>query len=145
MTVEMAITRKHIKQTDLKDVLASAEKELQETLAEAERLKEFITATRKLVGRRRAASASLSGGLILKRKRRANAMADQVVQILKDTKKPMHAQDIVTQLVERGYQFKTDKPSASVAVALARRSDQFEKVGPNTFDLVNKENVAVSG
>jgi hypothetical protein len=131
---------KHIKQGDLKDVLSNAERELQETLAKAERLKEFINATIKLVGKRRNGRASQNDNLLLLRKRRRTSIiADHAADILKDAGHPLHVRDIVAKLREKGTAPSGQHPETTLAVALARRNDVFEKVAPSTFALVKRE------
>lgn len=132
---------KHVKKGAFKDVLAEAERELQELTVRAERLKEFITATRKLVAKGVVQTNSTSGSVAFPpKRRRSNVLADHVSELLRKAGRPMHAKEIAAELEKQGQQVAV----ATIAVALIRRSDQFAKVAPNTFALVKPEEVNVA-
>lgn len=135
-----------ISKTDLKAQLAWAENELRETLDKAQSLSEYIAATRKLCGKKGPASTrqDLPGVAVIPHRRRTKTavLASQVVEVLRSAGQAMHVRDIVGELGKRGQPVIAKNPTNTVAVALARRSDQFAKVSPNTFDLVNKEGIA---
>lgn len=131
---------KHIKKAAFKDVLADAERELQELTVRAERLKEFITATRKLVAKGNVVSSANGSTAFPPKRRRSNVLADHVSEVLRKAARPMHAKEIAAELEKLGQQVAV----ATVAVALIRRPEQFAKVAPNTFELVRHEEVSVA-
>lgn len=123
----------------MEEAIQEAQAELQEVMARAERLKEFIAASKKLFARRGASASGpdISGfGPLIPRRRKTNALALEVTAILSDAKRPLHVSEIVAELQRREYRLNAKNPIGTVAVALSRRPDEFEKVGPNTFALV---------
>jgi hypothetical protein len=130
---------------DLKAQILWAENELQHTLARAQSLREYITATRKLAGKKAPEFEQqvLPGIRVIPRRRTKGAvLAKQVAEVLKSVGAPMHVKDIVERLAQTGNPVIAKNPLNTVAVALIRRADQFTKVGRNIFDLVNKEGKA---
>ena len=126
---------------DLKAQIAWAEEELKETLAHAESLKEYIVATRKLAGKKTQdyeQQAPPGVSVIRRRRTKGSELANQTAALLVAAGSSMHVRDIVTRLSESGNPVVAKNPINTVAVALARREDVFKKVGPNTFDLVNR-------
>lgn len=135
-----------LKPAELKAQLATAKSELKETLERVQQLRDFIAVTERLCRRKGsgATTAAASSVTIMPHRRRTKTalVAGRVAEILKAAGKPMHARDIVSKLAERGHPVMAQNPIAAVAVALARRPDQFKKMGSNTFDLVDREEKA---
>jgi hypothetical protein len=130
---------------DLNAQIAWAENDLRETLARAQSLREYITATRKLAGKKAPEfeQQDLPGITVIPRRRTKGAvLANQVADLLKAAGHSMHVRDIVKKLAEDGHAVIARNPTNSVAVALMRREDIFKKVAPNTFDLVSREKAA---
>jgi hypothetical protein len=125
---------------DLKASLIRAERELLHHLSRAERLREWITATKKLCGKRDQTPAQPPSGVMLipRRRTKTAVLATQVAEVLKAIGHPLHVDAIATELSKRGHPIMAKNPAATVAVALSRRPDQFTKVGPNTFDLAKE-------
>lgn len=130
--------------SDLRAQIAWAENELTETLAHANSLREYIIATRKLIGRKAPEyeQQELPGVTVIPRRRTKGAvLAKQVEDILR-TAGPLHVRDIVKRLAENGNPVIAKNPINTTSVLLMRRADQFRRVLPNTFDLVKKEGAA---
>ena len=131
--------------TDLRAQIAWAERELSETLARAASLREYISATRKLIGKKAPEyeQQDLPGVAVIPRRRtKGAALAGQVADVLRAAGGPMHVRDIVKKLAENGNPVIAKNPINTTSVLLVRRHDQFAKVSPNTFDLVKKEGMA---
>jgi hypothetical protein len=137
-------TTENLRQKELKETLARAENELKHTLERVQNLRDLIAVTRKLCGKPPASpDVSASVTMLPQRRRTKTAeLANQVADVLRAAGHPMHVKDIVARLAERGQAVIAQNPTATVAVALSRRPDQFEKVSGNTFDLVKKEGSA---
>src|ERR1700722_4701139 len=127
-----------LKNIDLKDALANAEAELVSVLKRAESLREWITVTKKLCAKNSKAAGISENEPIVKRRTRTSGLAQQIRDVLGEAGKPMHVDDIVKALQEQGHPVMAKNPKATIAVALSRRVDEFERVKPNTFALVNK-------
>lgn len=134
----------NLKQKELRETLARAENELKETLERVQNLRELIAVTRKLCGKPPVMPDVFSPVTILPQRRRTKTaeLASQVADVLRAAGRAMHVKDIVAKLAERGQAVTAQNPAATVAVALSRRPDQFQKVSGNTFDLVKKEGSA---
>jgi|SRR5208282_643565 len=125
---------------DLKGDLDKAEKELQELLRRAEYLREWITATKKLCGKLPNAAENQQPLAFMPRRRtKTSVLAAQVVEVLRSAGRPLHVDEIASELEKLGHPVAAKNPAATVAVALSRRTNQFARVAPNTFDLVQKE------
>jgi HB1, ASXL, restriction endonuclease HTH domain len=127
-----------LKNVDLKDALANAEAELVAVLKRAESLREWITVTKKLCAKNSKAAGISENEPIVKRRTRTSGLAQQIRDVLVQAGTPMHVDDIVKALQEQGHPVMAKNPKATIAVALSRRVDEFERVKPNTFALVNK-------
>lgn len=131
-----------VKRAVLEQGIREAQIELQELMARAERLKEYIAVSKKLLRRSvsRVSEANLSA--FVPRRRKTNALAQEVLTILASANRPLHVSEIIAELERRNYKLEAKNPTATVAVALSRRPDEFEKVGPNTFALaaIREEN-----
>jgi HB1, ASXL, restriction endonuclease HTH domain len=133
---------------DLKADLAKAEQELQELLTRAESLREWITATKKLCGKLSHSNEQNQQPITFMSRRRTktSVLAAQVSEVLLSTGRPMHVDSIAAELAKRGHPVMAKNPAATVAVALGRRTDQFTRVGPNTFDLAKEtKEIKVAG
>ncbi len=131
-----------LKKEDLRAQLASAESELQEYINRVQILREWIAVTRKLCGKKPLVTNQLTpAGVtqIARRRTKTSILASQVAQVLISVGHPLHVNEIVAELSRRGQSPTAENPAATVAVALARRPEQFVKVSPNTFDLVKKD------
>lgn len=64
-------------------------------------------------------------------------VSEAAYQILRDTGSAMHAKDICHRLIEGGLRIKGKTPVTSIATSL-KRDRRFRKVGPNTFEAVEK-------
>jgi hypothetical protein len=124
-----------LKNVDLKEALANAEAELAALAKRAESLKEWITVTKKLCAKNFKASGGMEAEPIIRRRTRNTTLAEQVQEVLREAKEPMHVDDIVESLKAKGHEVMAKNPKATVAVALSRRQDKFVKVKPNTFGL----------
>jgi len=124
---------------DLRDDLAKAEQELQELLARADSLNEWITATKKLCGKLTRSPDQQPLAFVPRRRTKAIELINRVSEVLRDSGKPLHVNAIAAELSKRGYPVVAKNPTATLAVALGRRPEYFTRVGPNTFDLVKKE------
>ncbi len=133
-----------LQKSSLKEVLAKAEHELQDITLRAERLKEFIASTRKLMGKALPGEAIHNSGASLFpiRRRRSNVIAEHVAEVLREAGDSLHVQAIVKRLEAKGHRVTAANPLATVAIALKRRPTEFEKVGPNIFALIKKEGEA---
>jgi hypothetical protein len=125
-----------LKNIDLKEALANAEAELVAVLKRAESLREWINVTKKLCAKNSKASVGLDVEPVVRRRTRNTTLAQQIHDLLVEVGKPMHVDDIVVALSEKGHPVMAQNPKATIAVALSRRLDEFEKVKPNTFALV---------
>ena len=136
-----------LKNTDLRAALASAEKELQEILARADQLREWIVVTRKLCQKKGKAGIGPETTPMVPgvRRTKATVLAQHVIEVLKAAGKPLHVETIVAELSRVGHPVTAQNPKAAVAVALARRPEIFARVGPNTFAIAEqsaKEKIA---
>jgi len=134
-----------LSKADLKAQIACAEEELSRILDRAESLREYIAAARKLAGKKAPeyVQQSLPGVTVIPRRRTKGAtLANNVAAILQDVGAPLHVRAIVLRLAEKGNPVIARNPINTVAVALARRTDQFKRTQPNTFDLVKRERQA---
>lgn len=58
--------------------------------------------------------------------------------LLREASRPLHVNDLYTQLVAGGFEFKGNNPTISIAVSL-NRNRRFCKVAPGTFDLIMRD------
>ncbi len=58
--------------------------------------------------------------------------------LLGEAKRPLHVNDLYTQLMTGGFEFKGNNPTISIAVSL-NRNRRFRKVAPGTFDLIMRD------
>ena len=129
-----------LNKTDLRAALESAKKELQELLTRTQHLREWIAVTEKLCSKRGKSMLSTEPAMVARPRRTKTAvLAGQVIEVLQAARKPMHVEEIIEGLERSGHPVNAKNPKATVAVALTRRTDQFRKVGPNTFDLAGGE------
>jgi hypothetical protein len=135
---------KKLKSVDLKDALATAEAELASVLKRADTLRQWIALTRR-VGASQSKSADTFevNGFIRSRRTKAVGVIKNVLEVLNEAGQPMHVDDIVEKLRDRGQLPAAKNPKATIAVALSRRTDQFRKTGPNTFGLASAPQDAV--
>lgn len=128
-----------LKNTDLKEALASAEAELAVVLKRAETLREWIAVTRKLCSPK--GSKNIIGPetapLPRGRRTKTTGLIQHVQEVLQAAGAPMHVDDILKKLTENNHPIMARNPKATIAVALSRRTDQFRKTGPNTFALAS--------
>lgn len=129
---------KKLKNTDLKDALASAEAELVSVLKRAETLREWIAVTRKLCAKNtKGAGETETAAVPRLRRTKATGTIKHVVEVLQAAGKPLHVDEIVKKLAENNHASTALNPKATIAVALSRRPDQFRKTAPNTFGLAS--------
>jgi hypothetical protein len=131
--------------SDLKAQIAWYERELRETLDHAKTLQEYIAVARKMIGKKAPEyeQQDLPGVAVIPRRRTKGAvLAKQVEEVLRAADHPLHVREIVKKLAENGNPVIAQNPANTTAVLLIRRADQFKKVSPNTFDLVNKTHKA---
>ncbi len=136
-----------VKRAVLEQGIQEAQIELQELMARAERLKEYIAVSKKLLRRSGSMVSEDNVSPFVPRRRKTNALAQEITTILVSANRPLHVSEIVSELERRNYKLEAKNPAATVAVALSRRPDEFEKVGPNTFALaaIREENGAENG
>lgn len=65
------------------------------------------------------------------------SVPEAAYQILRETKRSMHAKELYQRLVEGGMRIKGKTPVTSVATSL-KRDKRFRKVGPNTFEALEE-------
>ena len=129
---------KKLKNTDLKDALASAEAELISVLKRAETLREWIAVTKKLCAKNtKTAGESETVTVPRLRRTKATGTIKNVVEVLHAAGRPLHVDEIVKKLAENNHASTALNPKATIAVALSRRPDQFRKTAPNTFGLAS--------
>lgn len=129
---------KKLKNTDLKDALASAEAELVSVLKRAETLREWIAVTKKLCAKNtKTASEAETVAVPRLRRTKATGTIKHVVEVLQAAGRPLHVDEIVKMLAESNHASTALNPKATIAVALSRRPDQFRKTAPNTFGLAS--------
>ncbi|MBI4401615.1 MAG: hypothetical protein HY581_08280 [Nitrospirae bacterium] len=63
------------------------------------------------------------------------SVPEAAYQILRETRRAMHAKELFQRLVEGGIRIKGKTPLTSVATSL-KRDKRFRKVGPNTFEAL---------
>jgi hypothetical protein len=126
-----------LKVTDLRETLESAEAELVTLQKRVEMLKEWISVTKRLCAKNSKVTAALEASLPVAKTRRTRTsdLADQVLEVLTEKGAPMHVKEIVTALAVKGHPMTAQNPEATLAVALSRRTDKFQRAAPNTFGL----------
>ncbi len=65
------------------------------------------------------------------------SVPEAAYQILRETRRSMHAKELLQRLVAGGMQIKGKTPLTSVATSL-KRDKRFRKVGPNTFEALEE-------
>ena len=65
------------------------------------------------------------------------SVPEAAYQILRDTRRPMHAKELLQRLIAGGMQIKGKTPLTSVATSL-KRDKRFRKVNPNTFEALEE-------
>ena len=65
------------------------------------------------------------------------SVPEATYEILRESKRAMHAKELVQRLAEGGLQIKGKTPLTSVATSL-KRDKRFRKVGPNTFEALEE-------
>jgi len=76
--------------------------------------------------------------ILLGRSRYAGmSMPEAAYHILRETRRSMHAKELLQRLVAGGMQIKGKTPLTSVATSL-KRDKRFRKVGPNTFEALEE-------
>lgn len=65
------------------------------------------------------------------------SVPEAAYQILRETKRSMHAKELYQRLLEGGTRIKGKTPITSVATSL-KRDKRFRKVGPNTFEALEE-------
>jgi hypothetical protein len=129
---------KRLKNTDLKDALASAEAELITVLKRAETLREWITVTKKLCAKNSKSVIEADSTPVTRfRRTKTTGLVQHVLEVLQAAGTPLHVDDIVKKLAENNHAVTARNPKATIAIALSRRTDQFRKTGPNTFGLAS--------
>jgi hypothetical protein len=131
------MSSRKLKNTDLKDALASAEDELAYVLKRAEQLREWITVTKKLCAKNTKASEHDVAPVTRFRRTKATGTIQHVLEVLQAAGTPLHVDDIVARLAASNHASTAKNPKATIAVALSRRPDQFRKTGPNTFGVAS--------
>lgn len=63
------------------------------------------------------------------------SVPEAAYQILRETRRAMHAKELFQRLIEGGIRIKGKTPLTSVATSL-KRDKRFRKVGPNTFEAL---------
>src|ERR1700733_7826117 len=124
---------------DLKEDLAKAEAELQYHVERAAMLKEWITATKRICGKRYSSENEGALTFIPRRRTKTNELVKNVADVLTAFGRPMHVNLIAVELDRKGHPINAKNPAAALAVSLSRRPEAFKKVGPNLFDLVRKK------
>lgn len=125
-----------LKKDDVKDALATAEAELAAIMRRAETLRQWIALTRQVGNNSTRSTDDLATEPFVRTRRtKAVGLLKNVLELLKETGQPMHVNDIVEKLKDRGQAPGAKNPKATIAVALSRRPDQFRRTAPNTFGI----------
>jgi len=125
-----------LKSGDVKDALATAEAELASLLKRAETLRQWIALTKKVgTNSSRLAGDPSAEPFIRTRRTKAVGLIMNVMGVLAQEGTPLHVDDIVEKLRALGQSPGAQNPKATIAVALSRRPDLFQKTAPNTFGL----------
>jgi hypothetical protein len=111
--------------------LDAAKRELREISVRAERLKQFISSAEGLIARNESGTRDVALALVLPKRKRSNAVANTVKDILSGVARPMHVVEIVEELARRGIK----SSIGTVRIALFRRPDEFVKSGRGIFSL----------
>jgi hypothetical protein len=135
-----------LKVADLRETLESAEKELVTLSKRVEVLKEWIAVTKRLCSKNSKLPASLEAATVVTRSRRTKTsdLAQQVAEVLLEHGAPMHIKEIVRALADKGHPMTARNPVATLAVALSRRTQEFQRTAPNTFGLASVAPQAVA-
>jgi hypothetical protein len=129
-----------LKNTDLKEALASAEAELVSLLKRAETLREWITVTRKLCAKNTKSGPESEASQVVRfRRTKTTGLVQYIVEVLKEAGKPLHVDEILKKLEENNHPVTAKNPKATIAIALSRRTDEFRKTAPNTFGLASEK------
>lgn len=127
-----------LKVTELRETLESAETELVVLQKRVEILKEWIAVTKRLCAKNsKIASVEAAPPPLRTRRTRTSDLVNQVVEVLSERGRPMHVRDIVSALSQKGHPINAQNPDATLAVALSRRADKFQRTAPNTFGLLS--------
>jgi hypothetical protein len=132
------MSSRKLKNTDLKEALAAAEDELAFVLKRADQLREWIAVTKKLCAKNIKAAEPDSAPGPRFRRTKASGTLQHVLEVLREAGTPLHVDDIVKRLAANNHASTAKNPKATIAVALSRRPDQFQKTGPNTFGIAFK-------
>lgn len=128
--------KEKLKLSDLRATLESAEAELESLTKRVEVLKEWIAVTRKLCVKNSKVPATFDPPPLRTRRTKTADLTIQVLEVLAEKGAPMHVKDIVLALEEKNHAMTAKNPEATLAVALSRRPDKFQRTGPNTFGVV---------
>ena len=124
-----------MKITDLKKHIKEAGQNLEQLKRKVTRLEQYILAGKRLLVKDTSLDDSL-GAFPIKRKARKESIAEKAKPILGDAGRAMHVKELIPALENTGVDLSNNKNKlATVAAALYRRSDEFERVAPNTFSL----------
>jgi len=120
-------------QTELRNHIREAEDQLKQFQRKAARLEQYITAGKRLLSK----ETDDDEVAVPKRKIRRNALAAKIRPLLNDG--ALHVSEIVNRLEANGIDLsKSKNKEATVASALIRRPEDFERVAPNKFALRGK-------
>ena len=120
-------------QTELRNHIREAEDQLKQLQRKVARLEQYITAGKRLLSK----ETDDDDAAVPKRKMRRNALAAKIKPLLSGG--ALHVSEIVTRLEETGTDLsKSKNKEATVASALIRRPEDFERVAPNKFALRSK-------
>ena len=123
-----------MKITDLRNHIREAEQNLEQYKRKVARLEQYITAGKRLLAKD--TEADDSSVFTVKKKTRKNSIAAKAKPILEAASRAMHVSELVPELEKAGVDLSRNKnKQATVAAALYRRSDEFERTAPNTFSL----------
>lgn len=124
-----------MKLTDLRLHIREAEQSLEQYKRKVSRLEQYIAAGKRLLAKDTEIDSD-PNSFQPKKRTRKNSLAEKAKPILQSADRAMHVSEIVPELQKVGVDLSTNKnPEATVAAALYRRSEDFERVAPNTFAL----------
>lgn len=122
--------------TRQKDLRRQLERRIKASAALKKRIqakeKEVQTLKKQLAAVEGGSAAALVG---VKRVRNRINQRDLVIQILKESKKPLSLDEIMRRMIRKGYKFASQAPKRALSVTIYPDKKTFKKVGRSMFSL----------
>ncbi|MDA0323323.1 MAG: HTH domain-containing protein [Verrucomicrobia bacterium] len=124
----------------LKDRQKDIRKQLERGVKAATALKKRIQSKEREIQALKKQLAAVEGGSAtaivgVKRVRNKINQRDLVVQILKESKKPLSLDEIMQRMIAKGYKFASQAPKRALSVTIYPDKKTFKKVGRSMFTL----------